>query len=256
MPNSLLIRGSDVDRHLSDWLGNDGTYLIRQNAQAETVIRYASREEAQEALAEVEEQDEAQEETLTGPFTAAECRTTVQTRVDQTSQVRFTQWLELAVEVEPFQLAFHEGLTARLQLLHIDNYVPCTWGTAITKLQVHTTRERVDEAWTGTLQLRAGSNDTQTYKTETLDLDFDMGEWDQYLFHTLQFRPQMGPCRLSVLLEDTLLDSIDIEIVDEMPRATINAESAETRDPFEGSVAKESEGFASEEAEGEGSHAS
>tara|TARA_B100000700_G_scaffold165053_1_gene182480 strand:+ start:139 stop:483 length:345 start_codon:yes stop_codon:yes gene_type:complete len=114
----------------------------------------------------------------------------------------------------------------------------------------------VDEAWTGTLQLRAGSNDTQTYKTETLDLDFDMGEWDQYLFHTLQFRPQMGLCKLSVLLEDTLLDSIDIEIVDEMPRAVINAESAETRDPFEGSVAIESEEFVSEDAEGEDSHAS
>ena len=66
----------------------------------------------------------------------------------------------------------------------------------------------------------------------------------------------MGPCKLSVLLEDTLLDSIDIEIVDEMPRAVINAESAETRDPFEGSVAIESEEFVSEDAEGEDSHAS
>jgi hypothetical protein len=215
MPDSLLISGSEVDRHLTDWLGNDGTFLIRHKDPVETVIRYASIEDAQEALADVDT-EEADEGELIGPFTSAECLSTFLSRIDQTSPLRFTQWLELAVEVEPFQVAFHDGLTARLQLLHLDRCVPCTWGTTTINIQIHVTRESMDQALNGTLRLQAGT-DTQSYATAQLDLEFGIGVWDQYIFHTFQFSPRMGPCRLSILLGDTSLDSVDIEIVDDMP---------------------------------------
>ena len=112
MPDSLLIRGTEIESHLTEWLGDDGSFLIRRNAPAETVIRYASLEEAHKALANVDAQ--GADEALSGPFTVTECRDAFLSRIDQTSQVRYTQWLELAVEVEPFQLAFQE-----LSLIHI-----------------------------------------------------------------------------------------------------------------------------------------
>ena len=214
MPDSLLIRGTEIESHLTEWLGDDGTFLIRRNAPAETVIRYASLEEAHEALANVDTQ--GADEELSGPFTVAECHDAFLSRVDQTSQVRYTQWLELAVEVEPFQLAFQEGLTARLQLLHLEHCVPCTWGTTTVNVQIHVTRESMDEALNGVLRLQAGVDDV-VYSTAQLDLEFGPGVWDQYIFHTFQFSPRMGPCRLSVLLGDALLDSMDLEIVDDMP---------------------------------------
>ena len=229
MPDSLLISGSEIDRHLTDWLGDDGTFLIRHNAPVETVLRYASLEEAQEALAAVDTQDE---EALSGPFVVAECRENFLARVDTNTQVRFTQWLELAVEVEPFQLSFHDGLAARLQLLHLDNYVPCTWNTTTINIQIHVTRERMDDVLNGTLQLQAGSG-SQNYETAQFDLDFDVGVWDQYIFHTFQFRPLLGPCRLTGYLGDTMLDSMDLEIVDDMPAVQVA-----TTDPTETSAAE------------------
>ena len=239
MPESSIVNSDAVVEQLVEWLGDEGSFLIRRDGVTGAVLRFATVEEAEEQLTsdgggEAEEQltsdggpgeDEevpegveseavdSEGDTVSGPHTAQECRDAMTSFVSNQGTMRVTRWLELAFEVEPYEIEYFNGMSARLALIHIESTAPRIRRVSTINTHVHLTREAVTTQWDGEVIIRALQADAAIF-SEELAVHLDVGEWDTHLFQTIVFKPQLGACTLLVGCDDATLDQLEVEIVE------------------------------------------
>ena len=135
-------------------------------------------------------------------------------------RVEQAQWQRCRVRdsgcfvIEEFEYEFIGSMAGILHKTGLTDRVPVAFGACQANFSARIVRESAREKWEGEIAVEAHQQD-KLLGSSGEKVEFPIGIWEKYLFYTLPFRANVGPCTFRLVADGNYLAQQDGVIVDE-----------------------------------------